>query len=476
MAENWTNFGNALNASFFFVLDKLVSLESYFIDVSYAVARVVLLIALLSAGLNYALTGAGLKDNLIKIMKATVFFLIIAFAYPRVISWITKVSFDIAYGSVGPDVEAYFHGKVMKMEKIVSDISASGTTYHPLTADYYTETKDLQSIFSKMKTSKEVSIGKEGKTKGKVTYTCVVPAAAIEVMLLVSSDAFNAADNAPKNSMGFPDFAVLIKGLLCGFFIIFTGVFALLEYLMCMIEFMLVSSVGIILLPASIWEGSKFITEGYIKAVVGFFLKLILCTLSIYLLLYGFISILHALMAQGFRGSPDQFAFIIFTCLLFLYICKSAPGIAQSLVTGSPSLSASGAISAAGGAVAAAAGVAGVAQKAVVGTTKSIVTAGATASSVIENGGDAGSAALAFTGSLAKDAGGAVVNGALGLTRSLGGGSSGGGSSGNTIGSVINQAVDEGEQRGRDFMGGSLGASLSPPPAAPPASSGASTV
>jgi len=114
MAENWTNLGNALNASFFFVLDKLVSLESYFIDVAYAVARVVLLIALLSAGLNYALTGAGLKDNLIKIMKATVFFLIIAFAYPRVISWITKVSFDVAYGSVGPDVEAYFHGKVMK--------------------------------------------------------------------------------------------------------------------------------------------------------------------------------------------------------------------------------------------------------------------------------------------------------------------------------------------------------------------------
>jgi len=451
MVDQWKKLGDALNSSFFFVLDKLVSLEGYFIDVSYAVARVILLIALLSAGLNYALTGAGLKENLIKIMKATVFFLIIAFAYPRVVSWITKVSFEIAYGSVGKDVESYFHGKVIKMEKIVSDSSfmtpgsssSSPSSYHPLIADFYQETKDLQAIFSKMTQNKSVTIDK----KGTVTYTSIVPAAAIEVMLLVASDAFNSADKAPTNSLGFPDIAVIAKGLLCGFFIIFIGVFALLEYLMCMLEFALVSSVGVILLPASIWEGSKFITEGYIKAVIGFFLKLLLCTLAVYLLLYGFISILNQLTGQGFKGSADQFAFIIFTCLLFLFICKSAPGIAQSLVTGAPSLSASGAISAAGGAVAAAAATAGVAQKAVVGATKSVATAGATAKTVADGGGGVVDTVQSFIGSIAKDAGGAVVNRALGLTRSLGGGPSGG-----SIGGVINQALDEGENRGNAYL------------------------
>ncbi|GAB6391799.1 MAG: hypothetical protein MdMp014T_1172 [Treponematales bacterium] len=53
----------------------------------------------------------------------------------------------------------------------------------------------------------------------------------------------------------------------------------------------------------------------------------------------------------------------LFTCLLFFYLCKSAPGLAQSLLTGTPSLSAAGAV----GAVAGAAGaVAGTAEKCLV--------------------------------------------------------------------------------------------------------------
>ena len=85
MFEKWQNLGAAIDDSFYFVLEKLIRLEGYFIDVADDVARVVLLIAVLTAALNQILTGKGLKEGLIQTMKAFIFFSVIAFAYPRVI-------------------------------------------------------------------------------------------------------------------------------------------------------------------------------------------------------------------------------------------------------------------------------------------------------------------------------------------------------------------------------------------------------
>jgi len=246
----------------------------------------------------------------------------------------------------------------------------------------------------------------------------------------LAKDAFDFAD-AKKNSkriigIQIPEFSRVLKGLVCGFFLIFTGVFALLEYIICLIEFMLVASVGVILFPFSIWEGSKFLTEGFIKAIVGFFMKLLFCNIAIFLLLYGFISMFHALKEQNFTGSPDQFAFIIFTCLLFFYVCKSAPLVAQSLLSGSPSLNGAGAIGAVAGAVGAAAAVGGFAKGAVSTVASkagnAYVGGAAMVRSVKEEYARSGGNALKAAGAFFQSAGKQVSQG---LARSLTGGSSG---------------------------------------------------
>jgi hypothetical protein len=137
---------------------------------------------------------------------------------------------------------------------------------------------------------------------------------------------------------------------------------------------------------------------------------------------------------------------------LFFYICKSAPGIAQSLLTGIPSLSASGAISAATGAVAAAGATMGLAGKVagkvggaatggIIGSIGSFKEANAAKTSAMQEVADAGGTKdqqkqagnNAFRYSLASDIGDSFKAGAYGLTRSLlSGGKSGtsGGSSG----------------------------------------------
>jgi type IV secretory pathway TrbL component len=325
-----------------------------------------------------------------------------------------------------------------------------------------------------------------------LNYQTVTPATVLQVLFLVASECFNYAEYSEGFSLsnigtGLASFA---KGVFCGFVIIFTGVFALLEYLICFLEFMLVSSVGVILFPMSIWEGSKFMTESFIKAILGFFLKLLFCNLAIFLLIYGFVSLLKIISQTGFIGTVDQLVFIVFICALFFYICKSAPGIAQSLLSGSPSLSASGAISAATGAVAAAGSVMGLAGKVggkvagaatggLIGGIGSLKEANAARHSSMDAVKEAGGSEKqqkaagrkAFGDSLKSDVGDAAKSAGLGLTRSLlggvqkgSGGSAGGinphswlqdfkntpGKEGHqTVGEHMDKRRDEGRTRGQ---------------------------
>jgi len=407
MENAWSEFGNVTNNAFFFVVDKIIDLQSFFIGQAKSIGSVVLLIAILTAGLNYALTGNGLKENAIKILKATLFFLIVVFAYPNIIGFISKWTFDMAKDSIYPSVRSYFEAVTERVERG----NKQGFTYSVVNKVVRV---DQTKLFDDLSVDRRTP---------QMNYTAVAPANVIKIIFFVAGECFTYADKGAGWDVGK---AIVngIKGLLCGFFIIFTGIFALLEYLVCFLEFMLVSSVGVILLPLSIWEGSKFMSEKFIGAIIGFFMKLLFCNIAIFLLIYGFISLTNVTSSQGgFNGETGQIVFILFVCLLFFYICKSAPGIAQSLLTGTPSLSATGAISAVAGAVAAAGAVhntvgkvAGKAESALVGGAGSIAKGVAAGKAERAAG---GSAILGFTNSVGKDIGSSIGKGALGMTRSL---------------------------------------------------------
>jgi type IV secretory pathway TrbL component len=531
--ENWQNLASTINNAFFFVADKIISIQSYFIKQAWAIGEIVLFIALASAGLNYALTGQGLKENMIKIMKAFIFFFIITTAYPRIIGWITNYAYTLASESIGNDVEKYYDRKLVTMEKDIIQYSGQetatvwgdgnsslggfgGTTYTvapylqrtkytrntyntvvTLTSNSFMDTPELKALFSNIKEKRSVKVN-----DSTLTYTSFAPAAVVQLLLITADNAFKYADGAKKNRFGMPDPSTVAKGLISGFFLIFTGIFALIEYLVCFLEFMLVASVGVMFLPLSIWEGSKFLSEKYIGAIVGFFMKLLFCNIAIFLLLYGYVSMFHIIGSQKFGGSIDQIAFIIFTCLLFFVICKSAPGIAQSLLTGTPSLSAAGAIGAVTGAVGAAVATARLAKKAgsaVANTAGSVVGGGAKAvggavgsiteanaarnsavQEVANAGGDAQqqkrAGAKAFFSSIVSDVGDSAKAGALGLAHSISGGKNSGSSGGSggsnphswkddfnntpgidggkqTIKEHLDKRKDEGRQRGRVSAG-----------------------
>jgi len=445
MSDWLTNFGGTVNNAFYFVADKIIDLQEFFINQAWAIGRVVLLIAILSAALNYALTGQGLKENVIKIMKATLFFIIVTLAYPKIIGFICSWTYEMAYKSIYPSVAEKFNNTktVVTDMKVEVDISSSDNRGGD---NKFTFLRKLTYEITEDGASRLFPNLIQNRTHPRMNYSTIAPAAVINLIFVLAGECFKYGEER-KNTIfpSVPDIPRIIKGFICAFFIILTGIFALLEYLICFLEFLLVSSVGVILFPLSIWEGSKFMSEKYIGAVIGFFVKLLFCSIAICLLIYGFTSMFFIIKAKdGFSGTVDQIIFIVFVCLLFFYICKSAPGMAQGLLTGTPSLSATGAISAAGGAIAAAGATMGMAQVAG-GTAKTLGTgmakaglsahgmlseAGSAAGAVKDAGGSKSDQRGAFMSSIAGSAKDAVSAGGLGLARSIMGGGSGGSGSG----------------------------------------------
>jgi hypothetical protein len=446
--SNWLiNFGDTINNSFYFVVDKLIDLQVFFIAQAWAIGRVVLLIALLSAALNYALTGQGLKENFIKILKATLFFIIVLLAYPKIIGFICSWTYDMAFKSIYGSVAAQFNRTTTVVTDMQSQVSLGSTGdgfgYGGGSGNTFTFTRRLVTEVTDDAASRLFPNLTQSRKHSQMDYSTIAPAAVINLIFVLAGECFTYADHK-ETGLHFPDFGRILKGFICAFMIIMTGIFALLEYLMCVMEFMLVASVGVILFPLSIWEGSKFMSEKYIGAIIGFFIKLLFCSITICLMIYGFTTMFFILSAKnGFSGTVDQIIYIVFASLLFFYICKSAPGIAQSLLTGTPSLSATGAISAAGGALAAAGatmGMAGGLGKAVAGkvaqkgleTYGTVSEAAAAADAVREAGGSGSQQRGAFFSSLAGSAKDSISASGLGLARSImgGGKDSSGGSGG----------------------------------------------
>ena len=326
-----------LNAAFFFVTDKIISLQAFFIGQALAIGQLVLLISILAAALNYALTGQGLKENIIKITKALVFFFIVIFAYPQIISFITHWTFDRAHASTFGRIESSVLDQRTMMADSVVDAQGQG---------HWTFSQEMMYQLDRDgHNSMDFFGGDLLRTRrfANITYTVVAPAAAMGAVLQVAAECFRWAGDHRGADIPYR-LGRTILGSFLALIVIFIGVFAILEYLMAYLEFLLVSSVGVILFPLSIWEGSRFLSEKFIGAIIGFFIKLLFCNITLFLMLWGFTSLANSYTTHPFTGTAPEIVVVIFICLMFFYICKSAPGIAQGLLSGVPSLSATGAM------------------------------------------------------------------------------------------------------------------------------------
>ncbi|MDR2865341.1 MAG: type IV secretion system protein, partial [Spirochaetaceae bacterium] len=226
----------------------------------------------------------------------------------------------------------------------------------------------------------------------------------------------------------------LILNLLCAICVVVCGIFALCEYFICTLEYCLVTGVGVLMLPFMLWDGTKFLSEKFMSALVGFFLKLLFCTICVLLTLYGFLG----MAITPYTGAIEEIVSKVFLCVFYFLLCKQGPNLATALLTGTPTLNMGAAVGAAAGAGAAVGAIfgkgAGLAAKGTFGAAGAITqaaSAGGAAGLLGGSGKDKFGAVMSSFGNSAmeglKSSGGSLTKS---LLSSKGGAAGGGGAGG----------------------------------------------
>lgn len=133
-------------------------------------------------------------------------------------------------------------------------------------------------------------------------------------------------------------------------------IFALVQYIMTVIEFTIVAAVGVIFIPLLLFDGTKDIPKKLVPVFISFMVKMIVITLCLMFVYYLIIEFtINTITSDGF-DIVWLLVDVAFNAVLSYVMTQNAPKIAQTILTGQPQLSMGEFVAAAGTAAATAGG------------------------------------------------------------------------------------------------------------------------
>ena len=149
----------------------------------------------------------------------------------------------------------------------------------------------------------------------------------------------------------------LIMTTVVCFFSIAMACCILIQYVMCIIEYMITSGISILIVPCLLFDGLKDMVNKILPSLLAQAMKLIMINLCMFFALSQFLRLAMKALTLDSGISFQTMAYIIFSLLLTFALSVNAPKIAATLMTGSPQMSMGefmqAAAAAAGGAAAA---------------------------------------------------------------------------------------------------------------------------
>jgi type IV secretion system protein TrbL len=137
-----------------------------------------------------------------------------------------------------------------------------------------------------------------------------------------------------------PDFIfTYLIAVLMAVGIVASVIFFMIQYVMCIFEYYIVTSIGFLFIPFVLWDATKSYAAKLVTLFTSFFIKIMVMVLCVYFVLGAYIK-----MGQSFISSPEpislgNFAYFLFTCILGFVVTQNAPQIAVTMLNGSPQLS-----------------------------------------------------------------------------------------------------------------------------------------
>jgi hypothetical protein len=408
-----------LDHPFYDLLSQITTLMPYFMRQARFIGYVLIGLNVSLTGIKFAISHQGLKEDLLKIVKAYMLLLIILHAYPALVMGMNRLSYSWTMTSCNtPEFQKM-------VESTRTDPEFWNEKADPDNPAWSSLVKEVKTVGDGGEIGKEYVLDIQLGETGYFSPTSIM-----RLIGMIMENIWHATNRMDRNSFGVPkDLTMYVLSLLTAILVLLCGIFAALQYFITVLEFAFITSIGIVFLPGMCLTSTKFITEKFFGCLFGFFVKLLFVSIAMMLTFGGYIG----LLTKVFSGTIDQIIYIVFTALFYMMICQSGPQLAASLLTGSPQMSL-GELAAAGGAfIGAAIGAkkvgTSVASGAVKGATKTageIAKAGSAAkatrtltSSKDNPKGSNKEAVAAFAGSLMNSAGQATKSKLHGAGNSL---------------------------------------------------------
>lgn len=126
----------------------------------------------------------------------------------------------------------------------------------------------------------------------------------------------------------------------CCLCIILAVAFALIQYVMCILEFTIVQGIGAFFIPFYLFDGTKDIPKKLLPVFTGFAIKILVMVICLMFVINMYLTFAADQISptSGNMGWP-AFGECIFICLLSFILTSNAPKIAMTLLTGQPQLS-----------------------------------------------------------------------------------------------------------------------------------------
>lgn len=150
------------------------------------------------------------------------------------------------------------------------------------------------------------------------------------------------------------------------------GSVAVIQYMMCLMEYSLICGAAAILVPFMLFDGLSDMAQKVISVLFQQALKFIFCNLSIYFVIWSFFLLAQQCVGAQTGLSLQNIFFGLFICILGGAVMTNAPKLASVLATGTPQMSMGEALQMAGSYMAAGR----LGAKAIGGTARLVTTAG----------------------------------------------------------------------------------------------------
>jgi type IV secretion system protein TrbL len=147
----------------------------------------------------------------------------------------------------------------------------------------------------------------------------------------------------------------LVLVVLMTFGLIMASIFCVIQYIMCIFEYFIVTAVGVLFIPFCLWDGTKSFTAKLVTLFTSYFIKIMVMILCLFWVYSAFLYMGVSIISSNEPISFLSFSYFVFTCLLGWVVTQNAPQIAVTILNGSPQLSMGEFLHAAGTAVAGAA-------------------------------------------------------------------------------------------------------------------------